>query len=499
MRTKLLTVLTVTLMALFAAAPAMAGQHGDNGRVDKVEMCHNGHTILVSGNSAEKHLRHGDALGVCESADADTDGDGVIDTDDACPSTPAGDSVYADGCTVITLSADAGPDTTVSQGDTVDVVGQGFVVTGDYPDADLVYEWEQTGGDPANFSFSSPPLTVDTAGTTGDLTFTLTVSTADGSVSATDSFTATVECVTTIVSIEPPNGEVLTEATAVNDAGTVVAWCGKTAAPFLWEDGVTTDIGTLGGIWGVATDITESGDVSMKSKIARGQNHAAIWSDGILYDMQLPGQCNGCNGNMFDTNEAGVSGGWSEWTSPIHSLQATLWYPDGTYEFVTPDGYTNALVQAVGETGDILLAASNNFKLGSTSDGLLLSADGTLTNLGKIGTHPYLRPYAMSAAGIVGWANGSGDNSGFLWVDGVLTDLGSFIPHDINVAGDIVGSDNGVAILMRDGVAIDLNSLLPSGSGWTLISASAINASGRVVGKGVIGGVTRGFVMDVCE
>jgi len=551
-------ILFVAMLALSAAGQAQA--RGRVHKKDRVEMCHRGNTITVSIKSAGKHLRHGDPIGACAPCDppidadgrtvickgdetkqvkpgkacrevskgkaefgacgdsgdsdssdsdddsdydapADTDGDGVTDDIDVCPGTPAGDSVYADGCTVITLSADAGSDMAASQGDVLNTVGQGSVLTGDYPDADLVYEWAQTGGDAANFWFSSPPLGVDTAGTAGDLTFTLTVSTADGSVSATDSFTVSVACSATIVSVDPPNGEAATYAMAVNDAGQVAAWCGKADAPFVWDDGASTGMGTLGGAYGVPRDITESGEVSLLSKIASGQNHAVIWSAGTLYDMQLPGQCGGCNGDMLDTNEAGVSGGWSEWTSPIHSLQATLWHPDGTYEFVTPDGYRNGLVQAVGESGDILLAVSDGdpYKLGSTSDGLLMAADGTLTDLGKVGAHPYLRPFAMSAAGIVGWGSGSGPKSGFLWTGGVLTDLGSFVPLDINASGDIVGADGGVAILMRGGAAIDLNTLLPDGSGWTLTSARAINANGRVVGTGTFGGVTRGFVMDVCD
>ena len=138
-------------------------------------------------------------------------------------------------------------------------------------------------------------------------------------------------------------------------------------------------------------------------------------------------------------------------------------------------------------------------KLGSTSEGLLLAADGTLTDLGKVGSHPYLRPHAMSGSRIVGRAHGSGDDNGFLWQGGVLTDLGTFIPTDINTAGDVVGTVDSVAHVMRDGVLTDLNSLLPSGSGWVLTNANGINDSGRVVGSGTIGGVTRGFVMDLCD
>ena len=44
-------------------------------------------------------------------------------------------------------------------------------------------------------------------------------------------------------------------------------------------------------------------------------------------------------------------------------------------------------------------------------------------------------------------------------------------------------------------VMSDLNSLLPAASGWTLTTATGINAGDQIVGSGTIGGATHAFLM----
>lgn len=128
----------------------------------------------------------------CEQRDdCDSDGDGVLDQDDLCPDTPQGGEVYDDGCAVILLEALVGPDITATEGDTVHVVGQGRVLSGDYDEADLVYEWSQIAGDPVDFTAHSPPVDIDTA--QGELAFRLTVSTDDGMATASDDISIFVE------------------------------------------------------------------------------------------------------------------------------------------------------------------------------------------------------------------------------------------------------------------------------------------------------------------
>jgi probable HAF family extracellular repeat protein len=98
-----------------------------------------------------------------------------------------------------------------------------------------------------------------------------------------------------------------------------------------------------------------------------------------------------------------------------------------------------------------------------------------------------------------------------LWTQQVI-DLGTFPNGGISYAYDI-NSKNvavGAAYLDASGVgnfraalwlpgqtgALNLNNLIPSGSGWTLRQATAINDKDQIVGWGYINGETRAFRLD---
>ncbi len=168
-----------------------------------VELCHvppgdpaNQHTIVVGAPAAQRHLAHGDYLGSCRAVDdtheVDSDGDGVVDVDDECSDTPAGDEVYPNGCTVIVLTADVGPDLTVVEGETVSVTASAGVVQGDYNVSELVYLWEQVSGPDALYESNGPHLAIQTTDVEGVVVFLLTVSTQDGLAPSSDELTITV-------------------------------------------------------------------------------------------------------------------------------------------------------------------------------------------------------------------------------------------------------------------------------------------------------------------
>ncbi|MCH8252777.1 MAG: hypothetical protein IID36_10035 [Planctomycetes bacterium] len=218
------------------------------GKKDRVEICHKGRTIMVSVAALHAHEKHGDTPGKCaadgddpeegETEPLDTDGDGVTDEADDCANTPTDDDVYENGCTIIVIDADAGPDVAATQGDVVTVVGSASVLAGDYEESELVFTWAQVAGPPADYESASPPLTVDTSGVAGVLVFELTVSTADGAAFATDQFSLTVvEANPKIVGLFSGmwhNGVVL-------DDGRLVLW-GSNKSQQLGDGSITTDV-----------------------------------------------------------------------------------------------------------------------------------------------------------------------------------------------------------------------------------------------------------------
>jgi uncharacterized membrane protein len=75
----------------------------------------------------------------------------------------------------------------------------------------------------------------------------------------------------------------------------------------------------------------------------------------------------------------------------------------------------------------------------------------------------------------------------WLWSGGHLEELPrlagdvSSVAHSINARGYVVGRSGSHAVLWKDGRVVDLNSLIPSGSGWVLRDAVAINDANQIV------------------
>src|SRR5204862_8077585 len=88
---------------------------------------------------------------------------------------------------------------------------------------------------------------------------------------------------------------------------------------------------------------------------------------------------------------------------------------------------------------------------------------------------------------------------------GVLSGFGASEGYGINGGGAVVGKLEPItvppagtgdhAFLYANGVLQDLNGLIPSGTGWVLNEARAINDNGYVVGSATIGSQSPAFLL----
>jgi probable HAF family extracellular repeat protein len=182
-----------------------------------------------------------------------------------------------------------------------------------------------------------------------------------------------------------------------------------TTDSFIWENGVMTDLGSLGGNYTSFNWLSQRGEIVGQSNLAGDRtNRPFLWSRGALKDL---GTLGGDFGSALWVNEAGVVVGWA--TNQNNQAQlAFLW------------------------------------------------KNGVMISLGTLGTDPCSIAWANNEQGeIIGsssaecnFAGTMSDEHAFLWKDGNMIDLNTLVPpgsdltlvepHYINERGEISG--NGV-------------------------------------------------------
>lgn len=119
---------------------------------------------------------------------------------------------------------------------------------------------------------------------------------------------------------------------------------------------------------------------------------------------------------------------------------------------------------------------------GTTSSGCALDADGRVGGQSRIGTsnHAFLFSTAIKDIDVF--------NSSVSRVEAIANGVA------VGTFTSPLNAVNPHAFVYTDaGGTVDLNTRVPSDSGWVLSSASAVSATGQIVGQGLRGGVARAY------
>ena len=309
-----------------------------------------------------------------------------------------------------------------------------------------------------------------------------------GLVALTAIAAAPAELPYTIVELGHLGGN-YTQPLAINDRRQVVgvsAAADGASHPFLWQNGVMTDLGLLSdGISAAAEDINYVGDVvgAGTTESFPYQPRAVLWRRGQV--IPLPLLAGGTGSQAFAINDWGLIAGVAD---DGQANQATVWLrgtPIPLEGLPSPFG-PNGWATDVNNLGQVVGYAY----VGSPSTRAVLWRQGRPVDLGTLPGDDFSAAHAINDRGqIVGISGnlGASTERAFLWENGVMRALPTppdatySQAADINVFGvatGVVGTPRPQAVLFSRGQVVRL----PSLPGTVLSIPNDMNNLGDVVG-----------------
>jgi probable HAF family extracellular repeat protein len=306
----------------------------------------------------------------------------------------------------------------------------------------------------------------------------------------------------------------------------------------LWKNGQIIDLGTLeGGYESLAFGVNSHGQVvGVSTNLVSDpfgplgtQNRTFLWQNGVMQDLgTLGGSDAGLLGNVgegqVEINERGQVAACSFTNSTPSpgtgnpTIDPFLW-ENGTMVDLGSLGGTEGCATSLNNRGQVI--GYSNLAGDMTHHPFLWERGRGIRDLGTLGG-PSGVAFGINEPGEV---TGGADvpsppgctfpncfSHGFLWRNGVMTDIGTLPgfdnigPASINAKSQIVGIaltadfSAATAILWEKGSLVDLNTLIPANSALHLVKGDHINDRGEIAGFGLLpNGDARAFLLIPCD
>ena len=298
-------------------------------------------------------------------------------------------------------------------------------------------------------------------------------------------------------------------AYAINDAGAVVGeatqgpqWYSATTVATRWQNGQQTTLGTLGGNYSLAYGVNASGMVIGWSQLTASTNgsyydynspvHAFVWNAGTMTDLGV--LAGGASSDAQGVNDSGQIVGSSETT------------PQGLYSYialhaVTWTGGAISDLGTLGGPGSIAYALNNSAVIVGSSDTSVLAPQSTYYGwyygLNGTGGTP-----GGVAGGTTGNTGGSGSNTAGSNAPPLTIGAGGRSVKATRAVTSGSSKTRGIgdiyvshAFRYSAGKMEDLNSFIDPYAGWELLTATAINSKGQIVGFGKFGNQQHAYLL----